>query len=59
METTAGERAEENEELRAEGASSQPCRANLRVRVERESRRELASAKAVRGDRTLAQFAHH
>jgi len=58
VETTAGERADENEEPRAEGAASQPCRANPLVRVERESQRELASAKAVRGDRTSAQFAH-
>ena len=58
METTAGERAEENEEPRAEGAASQPCRPNLHVRVGRESRRELASAKAVQGDRTSAQFVH-
>ena len=43
LETTAGERAEENGEPRAEGAATQLCRANLRVRVERESRRELAS----------------
>jgi len=35
-ETTARERAEENGEPRTEGAATQLCRANLRVRVERE-----------------------
>ena len=44
METTAGERAEENEEQRAEGAASQPCRANLHVRVEREPERACQPA---------------
>ena len=43
LETTAGERAEENGEPRAEGAATQLCRANLRVRVEREPERACQS----------------
>ena len=42
LEPTAGERAEENGEPRTEGAATQLCWENLRVRVEIESRRELA-----------------
>ena len=43
-ETTAGERAEENGEPRTEGVATQPCQANLRVRVEREPERACQPA---------------
>ena len=44
LEPTAGERAEEDGEPQAEGAATQPCRENLRVRVEREPERACLPA---------------
>ena len=54
METTAGERAEENEEPRAEGAASQPCRPNLCVRMEREPENLQKAARPQSGAAVLA-----